>query len=116
MMINIYPNKLFLKFCTFLCDPDLSGIFQSEDLLWACFKIKSLQKITKKWIYWSLSGGDDKFKIFFKTTVSIYSPGSSLGFSYRGDSTNILHRPQITTVSDYVMSFWKQEGSKGEKL
>lgn len=35
-------------FCTFLCDPELSGIFQSEDLLWSYFQIKSLQKITKK--------------------------------------------------------------------
>lgn len=112
-------NKLFLTFCTFLCDPELSGIFQSEDLLWAYFEIKSLQKITKKkkQIYWSLSGvmGVEKFKLFFKTTVRVCWLGSTLGFSYRGYSTNLLHRPQITTVSDYVMSFWKQEGCRQER-
>ena len=31
-------------------------------------------------------------------------------FTYRGYSTNLLHRPQITTVSDYVMSFLETGG------
>lgn len=58
----------------------------------------------------------EKFKLFFQTTVSMCWLGSTLGFSYKGYSTNLLHRPQITAVSDYVMSFWKQEGSRRETL
>lgn len=50
-------------FCTFLCDPDLSGIFQSEDLLWAYFEIKSLQKITKKSKFIEVYGGDGCWEI-----------------------------------------------------
>lgn len=59
--------------------------------------------------------GVEKFKIFFKSTVSMCCLRSSLEFSYRGYSTNLLHRSQIKTVSDYVMSFWKWEGNRGEK-
>lgn len=105
-------------FCTFLCDPDLSGIFQSEDLLWSYFEIKSLQKITKKANLLKFIGvmGVEKFKLFFKTTINICWLGSTLGFSYRGYSTSLLHRPLITAVSDYVMSFWRQEGGMRDTL
>lgn len=58
--------------------------------------------------------GGEKFKLFFKTTVNICCFGSTLGFSYKDYSTNLLHRPQITTVSDYVMSFL-EIGEKHER-
>lgn len=96
-------------FCTFLRNPELSGIFQSEDLLWAYFKkIKSLQKVTKKGNLLTFIGVmGEKFNLFFQTTGSTCWLGGTLGFSYKGYSTNILHRQQITVVPDYVMSFWK---------
>lgn len=60
--------------------------------------------------------GGEKFKLFFKTTVNSCWFGSTLGFSYKGYSTKLLHRPQITTVSDYVMSFLKTGGKHERNL
>lgn len=57
MLLILILNKLFLMFCTFLRSPELSGIFQSEDLLWAYFEnLRVYKRLQKKEIYWHLSG------------------------------------------------------------
>lgn len=68
---------------------------------------KRLQKNANLSKFIGVTGGE-KFKIFFKTTVNVCWFGSTLGFSYKGYSTKLLH--QITTVSDYVMSFLETGG------
>lgn len=52
---------------------------------------------------------------YFLILLSGFVDFSTLGFSYKGYSTNILHTLQITTVSDYVMSFLEKKKKATEK-
>lgn len=52
---------------------------------------------------------------YFLILLSGFVDFSTLGFSYKGYSTNLLHALQITTVSDYVMSFFLEKKKAAEK-
>ena len=79
-------EELFLIFCNFLCDPNVSGFFQSEEILWSYFRLKSLQKIKQKKLFQKNFTGQwvwRESELYFNTTISMSKIGSALGFSYR---------------------------------
>lgn len=109
-------KNLFLTFCTFLCDQIFQEFFSQRIYFELIFKLIVYKRLQKKSKFAEIYQGVSVEKLFFRTTTNSCWLGSTLAFSYRGYSTNLLHRSLITTVSDYVMSFWKDEEGRRKTL